>query len=53
MPHVVKQMNQKPKSNYNGPTITIFVGNINEKVSDIIIRQILDVREYAFIYDLL
>lgn len=35
--------NQKPKSNYNGPIITVFVGNINEKISDIVIRQILDV----------
>lgn len=34
--------NQKaPK--YTGPIITVFVGNINERVSDIIIRQILDV----------
>jgi len=47
MPHATVNKSQptfksqiKPK--YTGPIITVFVGNINEKVSDIVIRQILD-----------
>ena len=45
MPNLVSKTfaNQKLKSNYNGPIIPVFIGNINEKVSDIVIRQILDV----------
>ena len=39
----------RPKEDENsGPTTTVFVGNISEKASDVLIRQLLAVSDESF-----
>uniref|UniRef100_S4RGE6 RNA binding motif protein 25 n=1 Tax=Petromyzon marinus TaxID=7757 RepID=S4RGE6_PETMA len=38
---LMARVRERPAEEYNGPTTTVFVGNITDKASDVLIRQML------------